>query len=373
LSAIQVKKVETGKDLKEFLLFPWQVYQGDPYWVPPLLVELKEKLDREKSPFYEHAERELFLALADGKVTGRIAAIIDDNHNRFHGEKTAFFGFYESFNDAETAGRLLDAAADWSKERGMDTLRGPMNPSMNDECAFLLEGFDSPPVFMMPYNPPYYLELMKACGLAKAKDMYAFFMTRHHGEAAKVPAVAERMSRQSNIRLRHVTVKTLAEDVKKIRAIYNDAWEKNWGFVPMTEREVSSLAVKLKRIADPSLVILAEAAGRPVGFALGLPNYNEAIKKINGRLTPLGILKLLFYRRKIKGMRVVVFGVLPEYRQTGLSYYLYSELNRNVLGGGYEWGELSWQLEDNDAVNRFNLSVGARIYKKYRIFERPIV
>jgi hypothetical protein len=373
VSSIRIEKVETKKDLKRFIFFPWKVYQGNHYWVPPLIMDLKEKLDKKKNPFFEHADMELFLALKDGEITGRIAAIIDENHNQFHNEKVVFFGFYESFDDLETAQSLLATVRRWGKERGMEILRGPMSLSMNDECAFLLEGFDSPPVLMMPYNPPYYLELMEKSGLTKAKDLFAFFMTRDHVAAEKVKAIVDKVRQETRIALRQVSTKTLDEDIKKIQFIYNNAWEKNWGFVPWTENELTYMAKKLKKMADPNLVILAEDQGRPVGFALGLPNYNEVIKKINGRLTPVGILKLLHYRRKIKGMRAIVFGILKEYRQSGLSYYLYSELERSAVKRGYEWGEMSWQLEDNEPVIRFNLSIGGRIYKKYRIYETRIV
>ena len=373
MSAVHIKKVERKKDLKKFIFFPWKVYQGNPHWVPPLVMDLKEKLDKKKNPFFEHADMELFLALKDGEITGRIAAIIDKNHNQFHNERVVFFGFYESFDDLETAQNLLETAGHWGKERGLEILRGPMSLSMNDECAFLLEGFDSSPVLMMPYNPPYYLELMEKCGLTKAKDLYAFFMTRDHEAAEKVKAVVDKMRRETKITLRHINKKTLDEDVKKVQFIYNNAWERNWGFVPWTENEMKYMGEKVKKIADLDLVILAEDEGRPVGFALGLPNFNEVIKKINGRLTPLGLLKLLYYRRRIKGIRAIIFGILKEYRQTGLSYYLYSELERNAVERGYEWGEMSWQLEDNEPVNRFNLSIGGKIYKKYRIYEKRVV
>lgn len=372
LSQIKVERVKTKKDFRHFLLFPWKIYRDDPNWVPPLLIELKEKLNPKKNPFFEHARMELFLARQDSQVVGRIAGIIDDHHNRFHAEKVVFFGLYESTNDPEVARALLDAVAEWGKVQGMEILRGPMNLSMNDECAFLLEGFDSPPVIMMPYNPPYYLELMEKCGLRKAKDLYAFFMTRNHEEADKVRAIIERKEKESTVTLRKVTKKTIEEDIKKIQYVYNHAWDKNWGFVPWTENEMAYMAEKLKKIADLDLVILAEDKGKPVGFAFGLPNYNEILKRLNGRLTPLGLLKFLYYRKRIEGMRALVFGILKEYRQTGLSYLLYAALERNAIRKGYKWGELSWQLEDNEAVNRFNLSLGGRIYKKYRLYEKSI-
>lgn len=373
MSAPQLERIESRRVLKEFIRFPWTVYRNEPHWVPPLIIEMKEKLDPKKNPFFEHAEMDLYLARRDGRPTGRIAAILDRNHNAFHDEKVVFFGLYESLNDPETAGALLDAVAAWGRERGMDTLRGPMNLSMNDECAFLLEGFDSPPAIMMPYNPPYYLDLMDRCGLVKAKDLYAFFATRDHRVSEKIREIADRVRRETRIVLRPVTKKSLDRDAEKIMYVYNNAWEKNWGFVPWTPNETRYMAEKMKQIADTRIILLAEEDGRPVGFAFGLPNLNEAIKKIDGRLTPLGMAKFLYYRKKIKGMRAVVFGILKEYRQTGLSYYLYSELEKSVIRAGYEWGEMSWQLEDNDPVNRFNLSVGGRLYKKYRIYEKKIV
>ena len=372
MSAVQIEKVTSKKDLKKFILFPWRVYGNDPNWVPPLIMDIKEKLDKKKHPFFEHAEAELFLASKDGETTGRIAAILDANHNSFHNEKTAFFGLYESFNDLDTALALLDAAARWGKDKGMEILRGPMNLSMNDECSFLLEGFDSPPVVMMTYNPPYYLELMEKCGFVKAKDLYAFYMHRDHQVTEKVKIIVDKIRDETKILVRPVTRKTFDEDVEKIIYVYNNAWEKNWGFVPWTDAEMKHMAKRLKMIADLDLVILAEDNGRPVGFAFGLPDYNEVLKRMNGRMTPLSIIKFLYYRKKIKGTRAIVFGVLKEHRMTGLSYLLYSELSRNIIRKGYEWAETSWQLEDNDPINRFLLSIGGKVYKKYRIFEKKI-
>lgn len=370
---IHIEKVKTKKDFKKFIYFPWKVYKNNPNWVPPLIADMKEKLDKKKNPFFEHSDMELFLAYKNNKAVGRIAAILDENHNKIHDEKIVFFGLYESFNNLETAASLLDKVAEWGRERGMEILRGPMNLSMNDECAFLLEGFDSPPVIMMSYSPPYYLELMEKCGLVKAKDLYAFYMRKGHDIAERVNKVVERARKETKVELRTINMKSLDEEVKKIQFVYNNAWEKNWGFVPWTENEMSYMVKKLKQFADPRLVILAEDKNKPVGFAFGFPNYNEVIKRMNGRLTPLGIIKFLIYRKKIKGMRGVVFGIIKEYRLTGLSYLLYSELEKNALEAGYEWGESSWQLEDNDAINRFIESMGGKVYKKYRIFEKRII
>ncbi|NIM89711.1 MAG: hypothetical protein GTO17_02045 [Candidatus Aminicenantes bacterium] len=368
-----VVRVNSKRDLRKFIHFPWRIYKNDPHWVPPLILDLKERLSRDKNPFFEHAKMDLFLAYKNDRLTGRIAAIMDENHNQFHDEKIVFFGLYESLNDLDTAKILLDKVAEWGRERGMDTLRGPVNLSMNDECAFLVEGFDSPPVIMMPYNPPYYLELMEKCGLRKAKDLLAFIMTKDHPTAEKVHQIVEKTKSETNITLRNLKRKTADQDAEKIKFIYNEAWEKNWGFVPWTEKEMSYMVKKLKMVADYSLVILAEDRGKPVGFIFGMPNLNEVFKKMNGRLLPFGILKFFLYRKKIKGMRGIVFGVLNEYRLTGLSYLLYSELEKNAQVRGYEWAETSWQLEDNEAINRFIASTGGKVYKKYRIYEKRIV
>jgi len=373
MAVITVDGVKNRKDFKAFLTFPWKVYRDYPNWVPPLLLEMKEKLNKKKNPFFEHADMELFLARKDGEVSGRIAAIIDYHHNERHQEKVVFFGLYESYNDLEIARALLEKVADWGRKRGLEILRGPMNLSMNDECAFLLEGFEEPPVIMMPYNPPYYNELMEKAGLVKAKDLFAFKMTRDHETREKVRQVIEKVKSVTSFSLRTIDMKKIYEEVKIVADIYNRAWANNWGFVPWTENEMKFMAKRLKSFADPQLVIFARHRGKEVGFAFGLPNYNEILKDLNGRLFPFGLFKLLKNRKKIKGMRAVVFGVVPEVQHTGLAYLLYDQLEKNALARGYEWAETSWQLEDNEAINRFTTSIGGKIYKKYRIYEKKIV
>ena len=370
MSDIRIERVASKKDLRKFIKFPWKVYKGDNNWVPPLILDMKEKLDKKKDPFFEHAEMELFLAFKDGEISGRIAAVLDESHNRTHDEKIVFFGLYESFNDFDIAKILLDEVKKWGKAKGMDVLRGPMNLSMNDECAFLLEGFDSPPVVMMTYNPRYYLDLMEKYGLVKAKDLYAFFMSKDHETEQRVDKVVEKARKSTSVTFRRIDLKKIKQEVEKIKYVYNQSWEKNWGFVPWTDNEMEHMAKKLKQMADPSLIILAEDKGQPVGFAFGLPNYNEILIKMNGRLLPLGFFKLLLNKKKIEGMRGVVFGILPDYRMSGLSYILYSEFEKSGLEAGYKWGETSWQLEDNHAINHFVASIGGKVYKKYRIFEQ---
>ena len=372
MSAVEIRKVQSKRDLMNFIRFPWQVYAGDPNWVPPLIMEMKDKLNRRKHPFFEHGEADYFLAFRGKELTGRVAAIIDRSHNSRHRENAAFFGLYESRNDSETAQALLDAAAAWGLERGMDTIRGPMNFSLNDECAFLLEGFDQPPVVMMPYNPPYYLELMEKCGLAKAKDLYAFRKGETRQLSARTADFMERLKSSHSFTFRKVTKATLMADALNIVRIYNDGWKNNWGFVPWTDSEMQHMAKNLGQFADLDLVLFAEHEGKTIGFAFALPDFNQLFIKMNGRLFPFGIFKFLAGRRKVTGVRALVFGVIPEYMHTGLAYLLYDEFEKSILAKGYHWCELSWQLEDNDAINRFAASIGAVLYKKYRIFEKSI-
>jgi GNAT superfamily N-acetyltransferase len=371
---MKVQEVRSKGDFRRFLRFPWKVYAGDPNWVPPLLLNMKDKLDIRKHPFFRHAEAASFLAVRNGQAVGRITAIVDRNHNAAHQDKTGFFGLFECLDDAEAARALVDAAADWCRERGMDTLRGPMNLSMNDECAMLLEGFDGPPVVMMPYNPPYYLELMAACGLGKAKDLYAFKIETDRAGRERVEAALARLPNAGEFTFRPITKRTLVEDALKVAEVYNRGWARNWGFVPWTDDEMKHMARDIVRFADMDLVLMAEHKGRAVGFAFALPDLNQVLIKIrNGRLLPSGLFKLLWGRRKIEGVRALVFGIVPEHLHTGLAYILYDKLGQAIMAKGYKWCELSWQLEDNQAINKFAGSIGARIYRKYRIFEKPIL
>lgn len=372
MSDIRIENVSSKQDVNRFVKFPYQIYKGDPNWVPPMISDVKAKLNPRKNPFFDHSEVDLFLAYKGDALAGRIAAIRDEYHNQIHQDNVAFFGMYESINDPDVAKALLDRAAAWALERGMDTLRGPMNLSMNDECAFLLEGFDSPPVLLMTYNPPYYLDLMERSGFVKARDLFAFYMHKDREIARKIDVIVKKVRKSTSISLRTINRKNLKEDVDKVRSIYNQGWEQNWGFVPWTDAEIDHMAKTLIQFADWDLIILAEDRGKPVGFAFGLPNYNEVLIKMNGRMTPLALLNYLRYRRRITGIRAVVFGILKEYRMTGLSYYLYWMLHKNSIENGYTWAETSWQLEDNDAINRFVSSVGGKVYKKYRIFEKQI-
>ncbi len=370
--SILVHRVESRRDLRRFIKLPWRIYAGDPNWVPPLIMDMKARLDRKKHPFFAHAEADYFLAEREGEVVGRIAAVVDRSHNAAHSEKIVFFGFFESDNDPAVAGALLDAAAAWGRERGMDTLRGPVNLSLNDECALLIEGFDSPPAVMMPYNPRYYPDLLTGAGLAKAKDLYAFFLDRGAAAAEKIRPVVERVRASGEFTIRKIDKRRAVEEARSIAAIYNDGWNQNWGFVPWTDDEMKHMVRDLIRFADPDIILFAEHRGRPVGFACGLPNFNEVLAKMNGRLFPFGWIPFLLGRKKIKGVRTPVFGLFKSYFHTGLSYLLFADFQQAIKDKGYEWADISWELEDNDAINRFNASIGGRIYKRYRIYEKGI-
>lgn len=368
---MEIRPVSTRRDLQEFLRLPWKVYANDPHWVPPLLSDIRFRLDPRKNPFFEHGQAESFIAVEDGETLGRITAIIDENHNSFHRENVGFFGFFECACRYEVAEALFDRARLWCKERGMRIFRGPTNLSMNDECAFLLEGFDSSPVLMMTYNPCYYLEFANRYGFRKAKDLYAFLKQREE-TPERIIRLVERIKSRENLTIRPFDMRRFQRDVEEIMDIYNSAWENNWGFVPLTRKEIEVLAKKLKPLAVPELVVLAEVDGKPVGVALTLPDYNQVLKRLNGRLGPFQLLKFLHYRKQITGIRCILFGVKKEFRNRGIEAVLYYATEQAGMKLGYQWCELSWTLEDKDLINRFNESVGAKVYKKYRIVEMEI-
>ena len=372
MNSVDIRMVENRKDLKDFLKFPWKVYQNNPYWVPPLIKEVKDLLGIQKHPFWKHARRKLFLARKNGEVVGRIAAIVDDNHNNFHQEKTGFFGFFECLKDYSGAEALLNTAKRWCQMEKMEVLRGPVNPTMNEECAFLLEGFDKLPTIMMPYNPSYYLEFTERYGFQKAKDLYALLKKAEDGIPERIKKMVERIKKKTGVKVRPLDMENFERDVQFLKDIYNSVWEKNWGFVPMTGEEMDLSAKKLKQFAEPDLILFAEIDNKPVGVSVTIPDMNQVLKKLNGRLGPIEILKFLYYKKKIDGVRSLIGGVKKEYRNTGIIAVLYYETEKNVVKLGYKWCELGWNLEDNDLINRFDMAIGGKIYKKYRIYEMKI-
>jgi hypothetical protein len=371
---MNIEIVSDKAGLDRFIRLPWKVYQGNPNWVPPLRSEMEFILG-EKNPFYHHAEAAHFLATDSGTVVGRVSAIIDRNHINTHNEQAGFFGFFECLPDPTIAGMLLDAAAAWLKERDIEIMRGPMNPSTNDECGFLLEGFDSPPMIMMTYTPPYYLAYMERCGLVKAKDLYAYIsvIKDQITKSSRLERLATALkSKMPGLTVRPANMKEFAKELAKIKDIYNSAWGHNWGFVPMTDEEIESMAQRLKSLIVPELLIMAEVNGNPAAFFMAMPDYNQVLKKINGKLGPMEIVKFLWYSRKISNIRVLTMGVKEEYRKKGIEGLLYLESFKAAMKKGYELAEMSWLLEDNVLMQRGCELMGGKLYKKYRIYEKRI-
>lgn len=370
---ITIKKVESKKDLNRFIKFPWKIYKGDPHWVPPLLLDVKKLLNKKKNPFFLHSEADLFLAEKDGRIVGRIAAILNNNHNDFQKEKTAFFGFFESINDQKVSDKLFETVKNWAQQKGMDLLRGPMNFTINDTCSLLIEGFDSSPVIMMTYNPEYYINLLTEAGFHNAKTLLAYDFSSDLQIPERFIKFANRVLRDKELNIRKINMKKLNDEIKIVRDIFNNAWETNWGFVPLTKEETVFLAEDLKTGIDPDIVFIAEVNGEPAAFALTLPDYNEILKNINGRLLPFGIFKLLLGKKKIKRVRVIILGVSKKYqKKRGLAPALYYETYRRGINKGYQLGEFSWILEDNILINRAMEGLGAKVYKKYAIFESKL-
>jgi len=369
LGGVEVAAIDGKQALKEFIRFPYSVYRGDAKWVPPLEIAMKELLDREKHPFYLNAQAEFYLARQNGRVVGRIAAIVDRAHNQFHEESAGFFGFFECVDDLAVAEALLARARQWCLDRGAKFLRGPVNPSLNYECGMLVDGFDSSPMVMMTYNPRYYPTLMEKVGLKKAKDLFAYISHADRIDMKKIGRVAHRVLATNGVKVRPINMKDFQGDVERVWDVYGKAWQRNWGFVPMSREEFFAMGKEMKQILKPELVLIGEVGDRVVGFALALPDVNVALKPANGKLLPTGLLKILYYQRLIKSVRVLALGVVEEFRPSGLAAAFYATLVRNARQLGYGDCEMSWILEDNTLMNRSLEVMGARRYKTYRIYE----
>lgn len=370
---MNIQPVNDETALDQFIRFPWKVYQGNPNWVPPLVDEMKSLLG-DKNPFFQHAEAAYFLARKDNEVVGRIAAIIDRNHINIHNEQAGFFGFFECTPDVAVAEGLLNTAAAWLKERDIELMRGPMNPSTNEECGFLLEGFDSPPMIMMTYTPPYYLQLMEQCGLTKAKDLYAYISVIKDVTAiGRLERLASTIqAKVPGLVIRSADMRKFKKELEAIKDIYNSAWSHNWGFVPMTDEEIDSMAKRLKPLIVPELLIMAEVNGDPVAFFMAVPDYKQVLSKCDGKLGLFQIMKFLWYSRKITDIRVMTMGVKEEYRKKGIEGLLYLESFKAASRKGYKRAEMSWVLEDNTPMQKGCELMGGNVYKKYRIYEKRL-
>ncbi len=371
---VAIAPLQSAEDRDAFIRFPYSHYRNDPNWVPPLLMERKDFLNPKKNPWFEFGRVELFLARRRGEVIGRIAAVEDPHYNEYHRTKLGFFGMFECVNDPGAARALFDAAGSWNRARGLGQMMGPVNFSTNYECSVLVEGFDAPPCVMMAYNPRYYPALYEDCGFKKAKDLWAWNLSASTPPPEKVVRIAEKLRSHHGVVVRPVNLNDFAVEARRVREIFNSAWEKNWGFVPLTDAEFDHIAKEMKPLIVRDLMLIAEVKGEPVAFSLTLPDANAALKVANGRLTrfglPIGLVKLILAARKIKRLRLITLGIKEGFRRRGIDAILYLDTIRNAHRLGYHGGEISWTLEDNHLVNRAIESMGGQKYKVYRLYER---
>lgn len=362
-------------DLLRFIRVADRIYEGNPYWVAPLRIDLLQVLS-DANPLFEHAQMQLWVAQQDGVDVGRVAALEDRLHNARHRQQTAFFGFFESVNDPRVCGALFEAVRAWARARGLRRLLGPMNPTNNEVCGLLVEGFEDRPVIMMPYNPPYYLELLAGVGFRKAKDLLAFHIDLAQCPMARLARIKAKVAaRWPELRCRPVRRRTLAQDLALVQKVYNAAWEENWSFVPMTPAEVRFFAARMKPLFREGLVWLAEAGAEPVGFLLGMPDLNLVFQPLRGRLLTPQLLRALPYLMGWKVPRrgrVVALGVTKPFRGRGLESVMLYEALKIGLAAGYREAEASWVLEDNVLMCRVLEAFGGRPYKTYRLLEREV-
>lgn len=370
--SIEVYRVQSGPDFSRFIQFPYGLHAQNDLWVPPLRMEIKKTLGR-KNPFWKHAERALYLAVRDGETVGRIAAIVDFNHIRFHDEMVGFWGFFEAIDDQDVALRLFEATENFLSRRGISVSRGPVNPSTNEECGLLVDGFDTLPRIMMPHNPAYYRNLVEQAGYSKVKDLYAYWSDVTEKPLQRLARLTQRVrKREQELRVRPVRLSRFTSELKAVREIYNSAWERNWGFVPMTGEEIEFLAGRLKPLVVPEVLRLAFLKEEPAGFLMALPDYNQALNGLNGKLTPLNLLRIYVRSRKIDTLRLITMGIKADYRNRGFDAILYHDCIRAGLDLGYRHCEYSWVLEDNYPIQKAVSMMGGERYKTYRIYERVL-
>jgi GNAT superfamily N-acetyltransferase len=376
VSKIEVSEVTSRGERNAFIKFQWQIYSDDPAWVPPLIIERKTFLDRKRHPFYRHGDAALFLARKNGKIAGRIMASDDPNYNSLHQSNVGCFGLFESIDDYEVAAALFDAAASWLRTKGRTEMMGPIDYSTNYVCGLLIDGFQFPPTILTAHNPPYYRDLIERCGFTKAKDWYAWWFA----DPAKAVAHLRRLATRFNTRfpavIRPANLKNIRDESRRLREIYNQAWGKNWGFVPFTEAEIEFMTHELKPLVIPEFALIAEVGEEPVGFILGVPDINVALRHVNGRLMafglPIGLLKLLYYKNRTRTARLIALGVIEKYRRSGIAEMLVLRIVEDAMIKRGFAGELSLTLEDNFMINRFLEAIGAQRYKTYRIFDRTL-
>jgi len=372
---MQIVKVTTKKQKKQFIDFPHDLYKGDPNYVPEIYLGMQELMNPKKNPFFEHSNADLFLAFRNKKIVGRIAAIQNNNYNQFANSNVGYFGFFDVIEDYTVAEKLLQTAVDWVKAKGHTALYGPTNFSTNETAGILVEGFELPPVINMTYNKPYYVDFVNRFGFTKQMDLLAYKVPTST-VSEKSLRIAERLEerlKSRGITIRNVVLKNWKKEVPVIHKLYKEAWDKNWGFVPPTDAEFHHLADSLKMILVPEMVFLAEKDGKGIGFFLAVPNINEImIKQKRGRILPFGALRLLFGKRKTKILRIILLGVTDEYRRLGIEAIFYAKIIRYAQQNGISFGEGSWILENNEMMNKGLQNLNGEPYKRYRIYQKEI-
>ena len=371
----RIEEVKSKKQLAHFIDFPHDLYKDDPNYVPELFIAQRDLLTPGKHPFHEHSSLRPFLAYDDDKIVGRICAIHNVNSNEFNHSSDGFFGFFDCVNDQEVANLLFATAEKWLKEKGLNTMIGPVNFSTNETCGLLVEGFDKPPVLMMTYNYPYYQQLIENAGLNKRVDLLAYehYTAAYNDRSEKLLDALQTRLKNRGITIRKVDLKNFDREVAQIHEVYNSAWDRNLGFVPMTKAEFAYLAKDMKLALDPDFVHVAEHDGKIVGFSLTMPDLNQVLIKVKrGRLLPTGIFKILLGKKKINGLRTIALGVVEGYRKMGIESVFYGLITSNAKKKGIKSDESSWILEHNELMKRGVESIGGEVYKKYRLFEKAI-
>jgi GNAT superfamily N-acetyltransferase len=373
---INVLEVTSRRERDAFIKFQWQIYSDDPAWVPPLIIERRAFLDRKRHPFYLHGDAALFLARRNDKIVGRIMASDDPNYNSLHQSNVGCFGLFESIDDHDVAAALLETAANWLRKKGRTEMMGPIDYSTNYVCGLLIDGFQFPPTILTAHNPPYYRELIESCGFSKAKDWYAWWFADPAKAAARLRPLAERFRKRWPLTIRTGNLKNIREESRRLRQIYNQAWEKNWGFVPFTEAEIEFMTHELKQLIIPEFALIAEVGDEPAGFILCVPDINVALRHINGRLAtfglPIGLVRLLYFKRRTRTARLIALGVIEKYRRAGIAEMLVLRIVEDAMIKRGFTGELSLTLEDNFVINRFLAAIGATRYKTYRIYRKQL-
>ncbi len=373
---IEISQVSSRRARDAFIKFQWRIYKNDPAWVPPLIIERKTFLNRKRHPFYKHGDAALFLARHNGEVVGRIMASDDPNYNSLHQSNVGCFGLFESIDDPGVATALFKTAAGWLRKKGRTEMMGPIDYSTNYVCGLLIDGFQFAPTILTAHNPPYYRELIESCGFAKEKDWYAWWFADPAKASKRLRRLAERFRKRWPVTLRPGNLKNIREESRRLRQIFNQAWQKNWGFVPFTEAEFEFMTDEMKPILVPEFTWIAEMGDEPIGFTLCLPDINVALRHVNGRLTrfglPIGLIKLLYYKRLIRKGRLIALGVVEKYRHAGVAEMLVLRIMEETMIKRGITGELSMTLEDNVMINRFVEAIGAERYKTYRIFKRTL-